>query len=131
MILELLCRYPKELSQKELDALELELETDEIIKGDAFNKESEKEKRIRRIGKFEYGPFVLNVKDIMTFNYVDRKHTTLRFYGGIQYTFKINYTEFKSAYQALSGMLINTFIEDQETLAKKTTENTKPIDNEQ
>lgn len=110
MMIELLCRYAKKLTPDEEQEIELLLNTQAIIDGDDFDKVSAREKLLSERGDlFEYGEFTFNLKDVMSFNLVDSKHTCIRFYNGAIYTYKIDYESFRSIYQTLTGTLINDF----------------------
>lgn len=110
MIIQLLCRYPRELNKKELELVEEELQVKSVI-NDNFDKEEERIKAIENLGfsKYEYGPFVLNLKDISNFNSVDEQHTCVRLYGGIAYVFKIGFEDFKELYQVCTGNYIQIY----------------------
>ena len=111
MVIELLCRYPKDPASEDFSQFDEELDLMAVIQGDNFNREKERNKLIKKenVDKFEYGPFSFDLKDIVSFNMVDADHTCVRMYGNVGYVFKINYDEFRTIYQTLSGRVINDF----------------------
>ena len=110
-MLELSCRYSKTLDPVVQQELEDSLETQRLILGDNYNETIAKDNFLKSIGqKYEYGPFTFNLKDVVGFNAIDEEHTAIRFYNSMVYVFKINYEEFKIAYQEISGMLVRSVI---------------------
>lgn len=110
----MLARYARALSTKETKFIEKELETQEIIKGDKFNADTEREKVIKqnKISPYEYGGMGFDLKDVARWNYVDDKHTCIEFYGGRTVVFKINMQEFEIILQSLLSIIVNDFTED-------------------
>lgn len=107
MLLELDCRYNKELKGKKKEALEKHLDHLRIVKPD-MNELTEIEKWRRANDElWEYGKFVLDLADVGTFNSVDSEHTCIRQkYGERAFTFKIPYYEFKDLFVNVTGLLI-------------------------
>lgn len=105
MIVELLCRFTKEISEEELTELKDEIEIQRLVKGD----ENYGENLIQSKRSYEYASMMVNLQDIMFSNPVDEAHTCIRFYGGSVFTYKINFDEFKSIYQSLLGKVIHDF----------------------
>lgn len=112
MIIELLCRFSKVLSEKENSELEEELSIQELIKGGDFDKIIEKDKLLSTKVSHEYVSTVLDLKDVAMFNSSDETHTTIRLYNGAIFNFKIGYDNFKAIYQTLTGKIINSFTEE-------------------
>lgn len=112
MIIELLCRFHKTIDKDFLDDLDLQLETESLIKGSNFNKDEEREKALSNVG-YEYSPMFFNAKEIWAGNPVDDNHTCIRFYNGSIFTFKIKYNNFLEVYQRTTGNIINTFLEEE------------------
>lgn len=117
-IIKLLCRYQKDSSDKDSKAIEEELKIQEVIQGDKFDKDIEREKLVKAKGSYEYGPMVLNLKDVCMANSVDEEHTVLRFYNGVAYTFKISFDIYEAAYQAMTGLIVHDFTEPDVKLQK-------------
>jgi hypothetical protein len=112
MIVELLCRFTKEIAQEASSSVEEELDILEIVKGGEFDRDKERERLLNQEDKYEYGAMVFNLKDVYTFNSVDDQHTSVRFYNGISFTLKVGYDEFKSIYAKVGQFVINKFIKD-------------------
>lgn len=110
MIIEVLCRFSRVLSVDESKHIDEEIKLQEVLQGNDFDSELEKEKMYAELGQFEYSAMVLDLKDVSCFNQSDKEHTTLRFYNNATYTIKLTYENFKSVYQTLTGKVINVFI---------------------
>lgn len=108
-IVKFLCRYQKDAVDKQSKEIEEELKVQELIQGDKFDKDSERDKLIKNSNAFDYGPMILNLKDVCHANHVDEIHTCLRFYNGQAYTYKIPFTEYEIVYQTLQGIVVNDF----------------------
>lgn len=98
----------KELSRDEIKEIDESLEIRKLVEPD-FDLKAERDTIINSNIKFEYGPFVLNLKDVETFNLVDNNHTCIRLYSGKIYTFKIKHELFIALYQTLTGKLVQDF----------------------
>lgn len=110
-VVKLLCRYQKSATDPHAKEIEQELDTLELIRGDKFNREEEREKLVQTSQNFDYGSFCFNLKDVQTFNHVDEIHTCIRFYNATAYTFKIKFQIFEALYTTLLGVMINDFTE--------------------
>jgi hypothetical protein len=110
MIIELLCRFNRDINESELKDLTQELEIEALIKGNDFDLQKEKDKILENNKLFDYSPMVINLKDVFTFNLVDDLHTCIRFYNNISFTFKIEYNNFRTVYQTITGRLITDLI---------------------
>jgi len=109
MIVELLCRYTKEIDEQVLAEIDEQLDTEELIKGDTFNRGKERSKLLKKYVSHEYGPFIFNMLDIFSINYVDKDHVHVRFDNDTAFTFKIEYEYFRGIYQSLLGLVVNDF----------------------
>lgn len=108
MMIELLCRYRGEVNPEEDEDFQLELDTQEILQGNKFDKDREVAKYLKDKGSsFQYGPFAFEVQDVAKFNRVDEEHTCLRFIQGETYVFKVKYEEYKMIHQTFTGVIIN------------------------
>lgn len=108
-MIELLCRYNKPLDESLSKQIENLLSTERIIQGDDFDEEMSRKRILRDMKKsevsYEYGEFVLNLKDIVAFNRLDNIHTAVRFINSVC-VFKIDYQTFKEMYQEEMGIII-------------------------
>lgn len=109
MIVRMLGRFTKEKNDKLSQDIEEELDTQEIIGGDDFNREEARTKLIRKHNAFDYTPLTFNLKDVMMYNLVDRYHTNVKFYGSPSFTFKITEEQFAYVYQMFLGINIMDF----------------------
>lgn len=109
MIIELLCRYRKDPDDEMHEYIEDELKTLSIVKGDSFDHEKEYNKLTKQNKLYDYGPFLLNLKDVKFVNQVDKNHTLIRFNSGDMFVFKIQYEQFKLIYQSLTSYIIRDF----------------------
>lgn len=112
MIVEFLCRYSEVVDENYLVGIEEELDTQEIIKGNKFNREKEKQKLLKGKKAFEYGPVMFDLDDVETANSVDEEHTAIKFYSGVMRIIKFNYEEYKAVYQTMTSKLISSFLEE-------------------
>jgi hypothetical protein len=60
--------------------------------------------------KYTYRPMTIHVEDCVPFSKYDNKHTILN-YGENSYMAKIKYEEFRSIFEAITGMKIRTLDE--------------------
>lgn len=109
MVVRMLGRFTKEKNDQVSQDIEEELDTQEIISGDEFNREAERIKLIRKHNAFDYTPLTFNLKDVMMYNLVDRAHTNVKFYGSPSFTFKITEEQFAYVYQMFMGINIMDF----------------------
>lgn len=107
MNIELLCRFNVDPDDATMDEINEKLNTEELIQGDRFNKNKEYLKLVKQHKLYDYTPLTFNLRDVRFINPVDNEHTTLRFFDGSMYTFKINYTNFKTIYQTLLATMIH------------------------
>lgn len=112
MMIELICRYSKPLSEDINKQLSEHLSEQRIILGDDdFDADQEKSKFLKDLDEmFEYGPFTFSMKDVCAFNSLDEEHTAVRFYNNAVCAFKINYDQFKEIYQDVTQILIKEYI---------------------
>lgn len=107
---ELLCRYSKDAGSEVYKEIELALDTEEIIKGDKFDRDKARERMLKTNKNiFEYGSMVIDLKDISSYNSVDKYHTHVAFYNGRSFTYKVPFEIFKDLYQSLMSVLIHDF----------------------
>ena len=111
MIVEFLCRYsanPKSIALKEIEE---ELNIQEIIQGEKFNRESERETMLAEAKAYEYGPVLFDFTDIESANPVDKDHTMVKYYTGMLRILKISYDQYKAIYSTVEGKLITSFVD--------------------
>ena len=92
-----------------MESINDELRTQELIQGESFNKSKEYNKLLKHNKCYEYGPFMLDLRDVKFANHVDSEHTALRFDDGNMFIFKIGYEEFKTVYQTLLATVITNY----------------------
>lgn len=108
----MLGRFMKEETSKVIRDIEEELETQELIKGDDFNYEQERNKLMRKHRAFDYAPIVFNLKDVALFNYVDAQHTSVKMSIGLSYTFRITCAQFENLYEQFIGQPIRDYTQE-------------------
>lgn len=126
MIVRMIGRFLKEKSDSISREIEDELDTQELINGDNFNRDEERNKLIIKHKAFDYTPIVFNLKDVMLYNRVDTNHTSVKFYNAPGYTFKITELQFSYIYQMFLGCNIMDFTQGTKLLEANT--NTSPED---
>jgi hypothetical protein len=108
MVVELMCRYIKPPSQEAVKKMEEDYKLRELMGEDITHTPA----NISGLMEYEYGPFVFDTKDIISFNMVDSKHTCVRFVDNMIFTFRIGYKEFKAIYIGCTGVQISSFTDD-------------------
>lgn len=109
MIIELNCRFIKEVDSKQINKIKEELDIQKLIKGDNFDYDKEKERLLKQDEKYGYNPICFELKDVFLFTPVDSEHTCIKFYNNTTFTMKVKYDDFKNIYQSLQGTIINDF----------------------
>lgn len=115
------------MSKEDKDAFDEEMKTQSIIQGGDFDLEAEKKKYYGGAKQYTYGAMTFNMKDVRGMNALDEEHTTIRFYGGDAYVFKIGYPDFGKVYQMMMGVSILNFCSSHETVNQE--ENGQQVDN--
>ena len=105
MYIKLLGRFSKDNDDANTE-IEDELKMQQLIQGDSYNVDRERQKLISKLKAYDYVPIILNLKDVMLYNTVDDKHISVKLYGGISFTFLIRIEEFIALHQELLGIAI-------------------------
>ena len=106
MYVKLLGRFSKDEDSTANSEIEDELRIQQLLHGDSFDTNRERQKLISKLKAYDYVPIVLNLKDIMLYNMVDDKHTSVKLYGGISFTFLITMDQFMGLHQDFLGIMI-------------------------
>lgn len=109
MIIKLLGRFTKDSTDHIASEIEQELDTQELIQGDAFNRAQERQRLIQRYKAYDYVPIVFNLKDVALYNAVDAQHTSIKLYYNLSYTFRITLDQFTAVYQTFLGTTIKDY----------------------
>lgn len=101
MLLELLCRFNKGLTQEQIEEIKDRLETNRLIGGDNFDADEMYKKLAKEYMQYEYDVMTVHINDIRNFNPVDKEHVCIRFEDGGSFVYRITYDEFQEVYASL------------------------------
>lgn len=100
------------VNEEDMDSIESELNIQEIIKGESFDRDIAREEMIRDKKLYDYGLVTFNLKDVESTNAIDEIHTAVMFYTGKVRVLKVSYEDFKQYYQMITNQIINSYVLD-------------------
>lgn len=109
MYLELPCRFLKELTNDELDTIELMLDEMSVTKS-YFDRDVERMKLVDELSTYEYADTTVDLNNFLSCNPADEgSHITIRYTNGSSFVYKANYNVFKHIFQSITGKLIISY----------------------